>query len=81
MGWKDRSIPVFIDVDQFVRQTPNAVLLKIEGDEYWVGKSQIENIDEVEEDLELPPTERKLDSITVPAWLAIDNGWIDEEEH
>lgn len=41
---------VEIEYDEFVRETPNAVLLVIEGNEVWLPWSQIEDGQELEED-------------------------------
>lgn len=72
----------FVDVkfDQIVRQTSKAFLVEVEGDETWVGKSQVDNATELEEEFEKPPHEQgSLDTIKVPRWLAVQNGWLDDE--
>lgn len=69
---------VDITVDKFVKQSDRAFLVRVEGEEYWVAKSRVENKEEIEEELDLPPYRRKgIDTIEVPRWLAADNGWVD----
>lgn len=52
---------ITIQYDLFKGSTDNAVLLEIEGDEYWFPRSQI-ILDEDEQEVELP------------MWLAVDKG-------
>lgn len=71
----------FIDVtfDKLIRQSEKAFLVSVEGDEEWVAKSQVDNTDELEAELRKPLDQRELDTISVPRWLAIQNGWADDE--
>ena len=75
----DRNEFVDVEFDKLLRQTPQAFIVEVEGDEYPVGKSQVDNKEELEEDLEKPAWKREVSFITVPRWLAENNGWIDEE--
>jgi len=81
----DRNEYVSIEFDKLVRQSKpgshnqGAFLIEVDGDEFWVAKSQVDNVDELMDDLELPEHRREADSIEVPKWLAVENGWLDED--
>lgn len=79
MPREDRNEWVEVGFDRLVCQTKAAIIVEVEGDEYPVGKSVIDNCDDLEEDLKKPVYKRSESSITVPRWLAVQNGWIDEE--
>lgn len=71
----------FVDVtfDKLVRQSDKAFLVEVDGEEEWIAKSQVDNCDELEEELKKPAQKRELDTISVPRWIAIQNGWADDE--
>jgi hypothetical protein len=64
MSYSERFEPVEVTYDKVVHQTDKAVLLEIEGDEFWVPLSTIQN--DFEED----------GFITVPYWLADEKGLV-----
>jgi len=66
---------VEIEFDRLVAQTPKAIIVEVETDEYAVGKSQIDNLTDLEEDLKRPVYRRTETHIVVPRWLAESNGW------
>ena len=55
----DEEEDVDIDIDELKTETDKAYLVIIEGDEYWMPKSQCELVG---------------DTITIPRWLAEKNG-------
>jgi len=81
----DRSEFVEVEFDKLIRQShpdshnKGAFLIEVDGDEFWVAKSQVDNVDDLMEDLELPEYKRQESSIEVPKWLAIENGWLEED--
>jgi hypothetical protein len=76
----DRDEFVDVTFDEILRQTDKAFLVEVDGSEEWIAKSQVDNADELEEELRKPPQKREgLDTISVPRWIAIQNGWLDEE--
>jgi len=82
MRRSDPARDEFIDItfDKIVRQSEKAFLVSVEGGEEWVAKSQVDNADELEEELRKTPSQRRgLDIISVPRWLAVQNGWADDE--
>lgn len=80
MGRPERDEMTDVTFDKLVRMSEKAFLVEIEGEEHWVAKSQVDNADELEDELNEPPHKRAgLDTITVPRWIAIQNGWIDDE--
>jgi len=38
----------YVEVEDVIRSTDKALLVKIDGDEYWLPKSQVLNADEVD---------------------------------
>lgn len=70
---------VEVDYEQLIGQSEKAFRMSIDGEECWVPKSQIEDVEELEEELKLPDYKRRGGTITVPRWLAIKNGWADDE--
>lgn len=50
------EIPVLIDFDGVIAQTERGVLVNVDGDEIWIPKSLVDNLDSIEDDgyLELP---------------------------
>ena len=78
---KDGDEWVTLDVDRFIRKSELSILLEIEGDEYWVAKSQIDNLDDILKHMAHPTSDSaKVDEVEVPKWLAVDNGWIEEDD-
>lgn len=75
MSREDRNDWVEIKFDRLVAQTKAAIIVEVEGDEYPVGKSQIDNCDDLEDDLSKPIYKREEEYIIVPRWLAENNGW------
>jgi len=71
----------FVDAkfDKLICQSSKAFKVDVEGEEFWVAKSKVDNTDELESELEKSPHERELDIIKVPRWLAEQNGWLDDE--
>lgn len=53
--------PITFDVDELVRETDRAWLLRIDGDEVWIAKS----IGELDE---------RSSEVTIPEWLAEEKG-------
>lgn len=83
---EDRSELVEVEFDELLKQSKpgetdqGAILVEIDGDEYWVAKSQIDNVEELMEELDRPAHRKEgLTTMEVPKWLACDNGWIDED--
>lgn len=79
MGRRDSNRDEFVDVkfESLLRQTEKAFLVDVEGEEFWVAKSQVDNTDELEAELRKPG--QGVDTIKVPRWVALQNGWIDDE--
>ena len=76
----DRDEWVSVPVDRFIRYTEKAILVEVDGDEYWVAKSQIDNLMDIEKHLAHPTSDSsKVEEIEVPMWMAIENGWEEEE--
>lgn len=75
----EQDEPVDVSFEKILRQTEKAFLVEVDGEETWVAKSQVENAAELSDDLRKPLNDRKVDSITVPRWLAVQNGWADDE--
>lgn len=78
----DRFELVDVEVEAVLRETDKAFLLKVEGDEVWVGKSKISNLDEFDEYWARPVTRTgrgPVPTLTVQRWLALENGWIDDD--
>ncbi len=75
MSWEDRNEWVEVEFERLTGQTKAAIFVEIECDEYPVGKSKIDNCDDLEEDLKRPEHKRKEKTIVVPRWLAEQNGW------
>lgn len=76
----ENNEPIDLTFDKIVSQTEKAFLVDIDGEQAWVAKSQVENAEELEEEFKAPSHKRKgLDTITVPRWLAVANGWCDNE--
>lgn len=80
-----RQEPVDVPIVAVLQQTQAALVLLVkEGAverEVPVGMSVIENLDELQRQMRrTTDNQRKAElSVTVPRWLAIDNGWEDEE--
>lgn len=68
---------VVVEFDKILKQTPKAFLVEVEGDEYWVAKSQVDNTGDLENDLDQPEHRREETAIHVPRWLAEENGWVE----
>lgn len=58
----DGNIPIIIEYDELIRSTEKAYLLIIEGDPYWIPKSQVEELD------------KDNMTITIPEWLTKEKG-------
>lgn len=72
----DRDEFVDITYDQLVCQTDQAFKVVVDGEEVWVGKSKVHNVDALEAELAKPPQKRtESGTIAVPRWLAEANGW------
>lgn len=71
---------VDVAFDNLLRQTEKAFLVDVEGEEAWVAKVQVDNADELEAKLEQPAHKQDgPNTIKVPKWLAVSNGWIDDD--
>lgn len=71
----DRNDFIDVPVDRVVGESERAIFVVVEGGEFPVGKSVVDNLDEMlEADWKDPP------DIVVPLWLAVQNEWIDEED-
>lgn len=76
----DRNELVDVHFDKLVHQTDKAFLVIVEDEETWVGKSEVDNADDLEAELALPVNKRgDVDTIRVPKWLAVNNGWVDDD--
>lgn len=75
MSRGDRNDWVEIEFERLTGQTKAAIFVEIEDEEWPVGKSEIDNCDDLEEDLKRPPYKRIEKTIIVPRWLAESNGW------
>jgi hypothetical protein len=76
--WREEIVS--IEIDNLLKETPRALIVEVGGDAFAVGKGVVENADELIEQLELLPEERDDDlTLEVPRWLAIDNGWEDDD--
>lgn len=69
-SWAERKEPVEVEFERIIHITDRAVLFEIDGSEEWLPKSQIENLDDIEEHDVKTPGE-----VSVPRWLAEDRGW------
>lgn len=67
MSWNDRGESVDVEVEEVVKTTAKAILVLVEGEEYWIPRSQIEG------DF---ATAKEGDSGTmiIPQWLADQEG-------
>jgi len=75
MAWKDRAEmdeAIEVEIEEIVQETDRAYLVLKEEEEVWVAKSQIENLDEVEE---AHNAKESIPEIVVPRWLARANRW------
>lgn len=70
---------VEVEYEELKGQSEKAFLLTIDGEECWVPKSQIDDVEELEEELKLPDYKRRGGTFEVPRWLAVKNGWVDDE--
>lgn len=76
---EDRNEFVDVGFDLLIRQTEKAFLVEVDGEETWVAKSQVDNADELSKELKQPDHRKEgLDTLTVPKWLALENGWVDD---
>ena len=73
---RDRNQIVEVPVDRVTGATRKAIFVIVEGTECSVGKSVVENFEEMEEYIR----EKDPPDIQVPAWVAIQNEWLDEED-
>lgn len=69
MGAPDNDETVEIDVDRFVRETEKALLVEIDGEQHWLPKSQLLDIDS---------DDNESGTVTVRHWLAVEKGLVDE---
>jgi hypothetical protein len=78
---EDQMSDEFVEVEyeELKGQSEKAFLLSIDGEECWVPKSQIADVEELEEELKLPDYKRRGGTFEVPRWLAVKNGWADDE--
>ena len=59
---------VHLDVDEIKKETNAAFLIRIEGEEYWLPKSQIADADDYEEgDCDV--------TLSVTEWIATEKGF------
>lgn len=63
----DESVELYVDL---IRETAAAILVSDSGDDVWVPKSQIVNLDDVPS----APADDVL--IEIPEWLAISKGLV-----
>lgn len=77
--WKQE--PVDIPIDAVIKQTDLALILKVYDDEVAVGMSVIDNLEELQKQLRRTVENQEKDDlhVTVPRWLAQENGWEDDE--
>ena len=74
----DANESVEVSIDRIILETDKSFLVDKEGDEKFIAKSQIENLDEIEEAWEGRSKKGPLDdppAIFVPRWLARENEW------
>lgn len=57
--------PCVIEFEEIVMQTDKAILFRVEGEEHWIPKSQIDHVDE--DSME----------VTIPEWIAKDRGFVE----
>lgn len=76
-GWKKE--PVNIDVEELLGATPRSLIVMVDGVKFFVGKSIIDNLDELEAQLDSKEKDDKI-VLTVPRWCAHNNGWLDDED-
>lgn len=79
-AWKED--PVEIPIQAVIKQTSASLILKVQEDEYPVGMSVIENLEDLQKQLRrtVENQERSGDLVVVvPRWLAHNNGWEDDE--
>ncbi len=74
----------YVDVDfhALKAMSPKAFGIELEegdNDLTWLPKSQIDNVRQLTEQHELPEEQRTIQQLGIKRWLAIENGWVDEE--
>ena len=74
--WKKE--PVNIEAEELLGTTPKSIIVMVDGVKFFVGKSIIDNLDELEAQLE--SKEEGGVVLTVPRWCAHNNGWLDDED-
>jgi hypothetical protein len=62
---------VDVSIDKIVRVLDASVIVEKDGEERFIGKKAIDNLEEVEEAFE----RKTLCDLQVPKWLAKQNGW------
>jgi hypothetical protein len=67
---------VDVDIDKVVRVLDRAIVIEKDGEEFVVGKSPIDNIDDV---LEAFEAKEAVSTLVVPKWLARENEWPEGE--
>jgi hypothetical protein len=67
---------VDVEIDKVIRVLDRAIVVEKDGEEFVVGKSPIDNIDDVLEAFEAKET---VSALVVPKWLARKNEWPEGE--
>ena len=78
-SYEEKQETVSVEIDRLVRVLDRSFIILKDGEETPVARSQTENEDELLEDADRPLDEREVESIEVPRWLALDNGWAEGE--
>lgn len=77
--WKKEDVD--ITIDKVLGTTGKALIVQVDGSQYFVGNSIVGNLEELEDQLHYDLDERDEDiTLTVPRWCAHENGWLDDEE-
>ena len=71
MKFADGQELVDVAVDELVRMLERSVIVKKDGQEYFIGKGAIDNLDDVEDAFK----RKTVCDVTVPKWLAKQNEW------
>lgn len=70
-----------IELDEILGERGKALGVVVEGTTFYVGKSIVDNLDELLEQQKLDPEDQEDPLLLrIPRWCAHQNGWLDDEE-